>query len=294
MNTTLLVILLVFAYAVGATCKLFVQSKYSKNHVHSFSDTVVFWLYVFLVIGVVFVPMGIVNGEFKKEILIYGILTGIFAVGFQLFYTLSLSCGPVGLSAFFTSASSVTYIVYSIIVFKEPVTVCKIIAFVLFIAALCCNVKKDPSKNVNAKWIILITITCLFLFGQTIVSKYFARAFEGQYKSGYLAIQYLTAFVLTGIIAIPLISIKKTRPTHGPNRWYFILGGLCGLILVGCMFINQYTVSIADMSYFTPIRGALCMIFAIFQGWIIYKEKPTWLQWIGIVSGISAAVLVNF
>ena len=280
MNTTLLVILLVIAYALLAIVKLYVQSKYSKKNVHNFTDTVIFWAFIFLIIAICFIPVAIINHEINTSILIYAILAGIFTVFFQLFYTLALACGPVGISSFLTSAdssfltssfltsadssflissfltsaSSVVYIVYSIIVFNEKITPFKIAAFVLFVAALACNIKKDKSKNINAKWIILISLTCLFLIAGSIVSKYFARDFAGDYKTGFLAIEYIVSFVLTAIIAIPLVLNNKTKPSIKFDKWYFIFGISIGVILVACVFINQWTVSISDMSYFTPIR----------------------------------------
>lgn len=294
MNTTLLVILLVIAYALLAIVKLYVQSKYSKKNVHNFTDTVIFWAFIFLIIAICFIPVAIINHEINTSILIYAILAGIFTVFFQLFYTLALSCGPVGISSFLTSASSVVYIVYSIIVFNEKITPFKIAAFVLFVAALACNIKKDKSKNINAKWIILISLTCLFLIAGSIVSKYFARDFAGDYKTGFLAIEYIVSFVLTAIIAIPLVLNNKTKPSIKFDKWYFIFGISIGVILVACVFINQWTVSIADMSYFTPIRGSMIMILAILEGWIVFNEKPTLLQTIGIVCGIGASILINF
>ncbi len=294
MNSTLFVIILIVAYALLAACKLFTQSQYSKKNIHVFSDTVIFWAFIFLVIAVCFIPVAIINHEINRSILIYAILAGIFTVFFQLFYTLALACGPVGISSFLTSASSVVYIVYSIIVFGEKITPLKVVAFVLFVAALACNIKKDKTKNINAKWIFFISLTCLFLIAGSIISKYFARDFAGEYKTGFLAIEYVVSFLITIIIAIPLIINKRTKPSLKLDKWFFIFGLATGVILVACVFINQWTVTIADMSYFTPIRGSLIMAFAILEGWIVFKEKPTLLQTIGIICGIGASVLINF
>jgi len=294
MSNELLVALLIIAYAVLAAVKLFVQSKYSKQNVKSFSDSVLFWLLIFFLIGIAFLPSALINKEFRVEIIIYAFLAGLFTVGFQLFYTLALKEGPVGLSAFMTSASSIVYIVYSIIVFNEKFTALKGVAIGLFVIALAFNIKKDPKKNITLKWWILITITCLFLIGNSIVNKYFAVDLKGQFKSGYLSIEYITSFIITGIILIPLLCKQNLKPTLKINKWFFIFGVAIAGILVACVYVNQVTTTIADMSFFTPIRGALVMALSILEGWIVFKEKPTLLQWIGIAFGVASTVLINF
>jgi len=294
MSNELLLAILIIAYALLAAIKLFAQSKYSKKNINIFSDTVLFWLFTFLVIGIAFIPSAIIENQYRVEIILYAFLAGLFTVGFQLFYTLALKEGPVGLSAFLTSASSIIYIVYSIIVFKEEFTALKGVAIALFVVALAFNIKKDPQKHITVKWWILITITCLFLIGNSIVNKYFAVDFKGEFKSGYLSIEYITSFIITGIILIPLLTKKTTKPTIKCDKWFFIFGTIIALILVGCVYVNQVTTTISDMSFFTPIRGALCMVLSIMQGWLLFKEKPSVMQWIGIAFGIASTVLINF
>lgn len=290
-------LLLMLIYCLCAAFKVLTQSIYSKSNINSVSDTLIFWTYIFFVIGIFFVPFTIVNHEFSKVVLIYAILNGVFSLLYQLFYTLSFKYGSVSLSVFFTSASSVLCIVYSLIVFKEPLTPCKIIGFVLFTIALLLNIKKDQrseSSPNKLKYILCVVMASASLIVCSIVSKYLAVNLKGAYQFGFLSISYILAFILCLIIVLIIRFKNKNTITIIPNKKYFLFGSICSLFLIVCVFLNQYITTISDVSLYYPIRGGLCMIFGISLSWIFHKERPTTMQLIGMIAGLASVILVNF
>ncbi len=286
------IILLIILYAVLSVGKVIVQSHYSKNNINLFIDTFIFLNAVFLIIGISFLPMAIINNEFKKEIILYAFLNGLYSLLYQLFYTLAFIFGSVSLAIFFTSASSVINIVYSIIVFDERVTPFKIVAFVLFIFALIFNIKKD-NKSINIKWVICVLFASVSLIICGIVTKYFAMDFNGEYTNGFLSLSYIISFTLCSMLL--MVKYKQTKKTEiRLNKTFIISTLLVGLFLVGCVFLNQYITINAEISLYYPIRGGLCMVFGILSAWLIYKEKPTLLECIAMICGLLSVILVNF
>ena len=289
-------ILFTFLYSLFASIKVIIQSKYTKKNINFLLDTLVFWGFIFLIVGISFLVPALINETFKYEILIFGLIYGLFTYFYQLFYTLALKEGSTSLSAFIVSISSILNILFGVIVFNDKLTHARIAAFVLFFLALLFTFKLKDNKGINKKWLLYISITSISLIICNIVSKFasnFAAENNISYTFTYLSVGYSSSGILSILTIIPLL-FKKEKISIKPNKEYFGYSICIGLILLLVVFLNQYTLSLGSFSVISTLRGCLTAIISILMSLIFFKEKTSKNEVLGIISGLLAICLVNF
>lgn len=292
MDKVLLTIILILAYAILASIKVSFQSHFAKKHAQNFFDIVLFWVGVFFVIVVTFLPVAIANGQMSPDIIWYTILSAISTVGFQFAYSYAMKTGPVGLTVFLNSFNVVIIVGYSAIVFKDIPTLLQWIGLAILMVSFLFNFKKDKEKKpINIKWVISVIVALVCSAADSILIKHFSNNTN---RYGYMVYQYAFSFGFCLVISLFLL-LKNNKPAISMIKAPYIIHVLgCGLILAACVAINHYSIAIAASGFLFPFRSGACMILGIITSIILYKEKLKWNQYVAVGLGVAAIILVNW
>ena len=181
--------------------------------------------------------------------------------------------------------------------YNEKLSTYRIIGIILTIATIICVTDGKSGNKTNKKWLIFTVLAALSNGAIGITQKIFNASIYAVEREAFISSSYILAFCLTLVIyfVICLSNKKKEeRKTAKINAKIFIYIALVGGILAVFQWINNYALTIIDGTFFFPVYSGGSIILSSLVGVIIFKDKLTKKQLIGIILGVMSIVLMNF
>jgi len=250
----------------------------------------------------------LVLNSFKMS---YNPVTLLCGIGFGVCYALctmfdlmALKIGPVSLTAMFLNFSLVMPVLFGIFFYKEYPSYLFYIAFVILMASiLLITLKKSDGEtkeaSVNPKWFLYATLALLLNGGcctiQTFHQRYWqGKGMEGHCKSEFML--YAMIFVILFCAVGTFITMNKgweRKERIDTVKNSAIYGGVTGLLNGALNLCTMIAVLHFDAKIVFPIMCGGALIVTILMSLILFKEKMTVKQWIGVGLGAVAIVLLN-
>lgn len=219
------------------------------------------------------------------------LLTGFWFIFTYLLMTASTQSSGVTITSLSSKLSVVLPTLAGILLFHEKLNVMSTIGIVLALVALVLVVgggakQGEMSKN---KWLLPV----LIFFGTgtgDILMKLTEQRNNSDDMSFMIAFIYLIA-MLFGIIIVAIDLIRGKARLEGKNA----VGGIAlGVI----NFFSTYSVYHA-MRYFDnvtlfPIYNIGVVSLTALIGWLMFKEKLTWKNYLGLAVAVIAVILIAF
>jgi len=200
----------------------------------------------------------------------------------------SLKYIPTNISFPIIRLGLVIVVIFSMIYFKDNLSVYQILGIILAIITLIILTKNDKKKTNNKKFGIGIILALIALISQaatTIILKFASIMVN---KLGYIAISY----IFNTFFSFGLRKKLQTKKENPKQINAIILGIIIGII----NFIGFFTIikaySIGPLSLVASINS-MSFIIAIILSIIIYKEKITKRSILGIILSIIAMILLR-
>ena len=225
---------------------------------------------------------------------VFGIVTAIAAIcGF-----IAMSIGPLSYTTVMTSCSTVITAISGLF-FGETISALKWVGIALMMVCLILSNKKENSsdeKKASLKWFIFSMLAAVFGAAIGLIQK----THQESEHSGELSLLLIIAFAFSTLFSLVwyLISLKKDPPViekseNGKRSVKMIAFLAIIFITVGLgvalnNIINLYLVGVMDSAVFFPIVNGGHLILTTLAGLILFKEKLSNMQWIGLASGIAA------
>lgn len=218
----------------------------------------------------------------------------LFALGYGsavVFSYLAIKSGPLCITSLISAYSLVIPTLYGLLVFKEQVGawfyggVALLALSLLFI-----NLKKGSGgAKITAVWALFVTLSFagngLCSTAQTAQQK----AFIGQYKSelmvAALAIVSLTLFILA-------VTVERRVVARSLKGGCLHMVG-CGLINGASNMLVMVLVGMMNASLMFPLLSAGNILLTTAVSVIVYREKLSKAQAVGMGFGIASVVLLN-
>lgn len=219
-----------------------------------------------------------------------------YILSFALSYAITLLCfylailkGPLSLSSLATSYSLIIPTLFGIIYYKEESSSFFILGLLFMtISLFLINWTKDD-KKASFKWAFYAF--CAFLFNGlcTTVQVVQQKQFDGLYKNELMIISY----VLAAIIFL-LVAMKKER---GTLKLCAKKGAMLALFKGMSNGFMNFLIMVLSLkmasSFMFPIISVGRVIMSAVLAAILYKERLTLMQNIGLVFGLGAIVFLN-
>ena len=226
-----------------------------------------------------------------------GVLFGVITVLGQLSTLFALSLGPMSLTMLIVFCSMLIPAFSGAVFWKEPIGIFQLIGVVAILVALflCSYVKVNTKqKRMNGRWRLL----CFVAFFSTGMTGVLQKVHQSSpYKNeldAFLVVAFLTGTILTfsAWFLFRKGEKKAKESTHIPTA-LFAMAGLAGLALGGIYKINMFLSGALPSILFFPINNGGCILLSAIISVVVFKEKLTGGQKLGLLIGVIAIALLG-
>ena len=296
-----------------AATKITLQSHFSKSGGNDLFSKFLYNGIMFAAISLLFLPFLFLNGMSGPTAL-YGTLMGALSVLYQACYIVAFSKGSVTLTVIVNNFAMLLPTLFSVVAFSEPFGVAKGIGTALALASFCLTVSRDKRADVGKQknhrlWAFLM----LFVFFTnglcSITQKIYAMHHPESFDPfGYVFIGYLVASLLTGLLLLCVRARKKNgraraegtvaepavqappRPHVSRALVLSAVGAGAALGVFQCLY--TYSAKVLDGSVLYPAFNCATSVLLCLIGFFLVRERLSRLQYVGVILGLSAILLL--
>lgn len=279
---TLLLTLMSVTAMVTSNCvlnKVCKKEFASPKDIHRF-NTIVFGACILLFGGSL-----LIGGKISLFTVLLGILFGVLTCLNRFNNMLALSNGPMHITLLVTTASMIIPTMSGIF-FGEAFIPSKLVAVVFLIFFIYLSLGKSGDSKFSKKW--LIYCTCAFL-AQGFIGVLQKIHQSSPYKSetnGFLLVAFAVSFIYTRII------VREKVHKNLLSKKLILLAVLIGVCSYANNFINLKLSGMLPSQLFFPlINGSSIVLSSVFSV-LIFKEKLTKVQFIGLCGGILSLIAI--
>ena len=278
--------------------KVTVQGRCSRNYIKNTQDSVLYNMMFFASVAVaisVALPLAVPTGT----TLWIAALNSITNMSFQVLYTVALTIGPVSLTVLIINFSVLVPTAMSFLLLGESFYFTQMLGIVCLLVSMILSVNKSENEQkASKKWLIL-TVACMLvngaggciqkLFYQTETAKTVPNS-----DNTYLVFIYIFSAILA--LAVYLFCAhtgKKEKSTYWFSKnvlFYAMAVGVIIAVFQKCYMMGN---KLIPGSIMFPTYYGLQSLGMSFIGIIIFKDRLSLKQKIGILFGIVSIALMN-
>lgn len=230
---------------------------------------------------------------FPQELWIYGGISIImFSAGFYFTYV-AYKMGPFGLTRLLSTISLLFPIVYGLAFLNEDGGVVTYIGIALMLSAtVLINLKSESNceeGKVSLKWLIFILISAAANGMISVLSRMQQIRFDNATSNEFMMISLFGSFVVLSVWGV----LKEKRGVGLVIRDGALTGALAGVLNGAKNFITLLVYLYLPLSIVSPLQTSLSMIAAFAVSYLIYKERYSKLQLVGVAFGVFSVVLLS-
>lgn len=231
------------------------------------------------------------NGlRFNTGILIYGIFAGIAYATASLSTFIAMGEGSYVLSRLVLSYGILITVAHGLVL-GETLSVFGIIGLVLILLSLYFfkNEKSGENVKITKKWVIFIALSVIMAGAFGILQRQQQIEYARQYNNEFMIIALSVSAVALFIMGI-IMSGKRAK--------YVLKTGVpyaagAGVFNGATNLVNLYVYSIAPLSIIGPTSAGVSVIISFLISKLIFKERFSKGQLLGVVLGTAALILFN-
>ena len=240
--------------------------------------------------------------------LVYAFLYGIILTGFIFFKTMAMATGPIALTALIGCSGFIVTTTFNSIYWKDPINSFNVAGMILMITAIfMINYTPDSTNATQEKTSLQWKIYSALFFAFAVATGIFFRFqqhFDKPHTDEMMIMSALfTTFVLLGVFIVGVFKQKRSNnqtSTHSlamktmKEKWKMLgIIVICGLCSCAYNRMNMYNTGSLPNTIFFPIFNGGVVILSFFSGWLLFKEKPSKLQFIGVSLGVLALIVFS-
>ena len=232
----------------------------------------------------------------------FGILFGSVTAIQTIANVSAINCGPMSYTAIFTSFSVLISALSGMFLFGEArLEMIQIIGIVLMLTSIVLSANgKDDGKKVNLKWFVLAFIAFLLTGAIGIMQKIHQSSEYKAEINAFLIIAFIVSAAISTVFA--LIKLRSSRKNNEGSSLadakklkYILLaimaiGGIC---TAANNKFNLFLSGALPTAIFFPIYNVGILILTTLSAIVIFKERLSLKQWIGVVIGIISVICIR-
>lgn len=236
-------------------------------------------------------------GEISNYTVWMGIAFGIITALQGVASMWALRIGPMSYTNVLLSFSTLITALSGTLFFGETIGVLQIVGLVLMIGSFVCSVeKKENEKEASWRWLLLCLIALCAGGGIGLMQKsHQASVYKGELNA-FLIVAFNCSCLISLVLALWMkgkeqgdLFPKKTE--KGKKTWILgavmVIAGVCG---AANNKWNLYLSGVMPSAVFFPIVNGGGLVLSVLAAVVIFREKLTKKQWLGIVLGILSVL----
>ena len=211
----------------------------------------------------------------------------------------ALQVGPMSYTSVIISFSTLISALSGVMFFDESLGWAQIEGIVLMLASFVLAAKSDvDEKKANLKWLFLCLIAFVATGGIGIMQKVHQNSVYKDELNAFLIVAFVSSALLCAIFAAWMerregrFADKKEKNNKKQN--WFLLGIMIssGACVATNNKFNLYLSGLMDSAVFFPIVNGGGLVLTTLAAVLLFKEKLSTKQWIGVVLGIASVVFL--
>ena len=180
----------------------------------------------------------------------------------------------------------------SVLCFGEELGVLRFIGILLTVVALVLNVSKGGKSTDFKKWLFLSLAASLANGGLAIILQLFGKSEWSDQNKAFVAWNYIVAAIVSFIL-YGILKLRGNGITFKLKPSIFGIALCVGIILGVFQALNAYAVSTIDGTLYFPTYNGGALVLSGIAGVLLLKDKFKLNQFISLLVGIVAIVLMN-
>lgn len=238
-------------------------------------------------------------GEASLYTVLLGAAFGLIIVMQSVFFMGALRLGPMSYTNVIVSFSTLITALLGALFWNERITLLQIIGIILMLLSFVFAVEKDKSaKGASIKWLLFCMLAFLLTSGIGLLQKIHQSSEHKSELNSFLII----AFVVSSLLSLSFVLfawIRNKPRAHLPAKKQKGLLPLLALLIAisGIMTavnhkLNLYLSGMMDSAVFFPIVNGGSLILTTLAALIIFRERLSVRQWIGVGIGFLSVMLI--
>lgn len=231
--------------------------------------------------------------------IILGLLFGIATMAQGIVNSKAINIGPWSYTTVIANFSTVITAISGYLIFSDPApSVWKYIgiAFMFASMAMSVNYKNQSGGKPNVKWFVLSVASMLLSASVGLLQKWHQSTSAKDELMGFLMIAFAFSTVLSFVIYFIYRNKEKKSGADAESK-----GGLLPIIIALCLMglmtaimniINLYLSGKIESAVFFPIVNGVPLIASVVFSFVIFKEKLSKNQIIGLIAGLAGIALL--
>ena len=251
------------------------------------------------------------QGIYTPTTVLYGVVYGIVMVGFLFFKMQAMTTGPILVASLLGCSSFVLTTVFNAVYWKENINAFEVSGILLMLVALYLITMKAPcgqrteenKKKFRRVWIIYCIFFFLFAASVGIIFKFHQTYDRENTNEMMIVSSFVSATIFLLVYFISKIFSKKGEPEKSETvpvaevkkERAVLMGLMVAAGAISCVYnrLNVYLVGVLPSALFNPVFNGSIIMLASVAGRIVFKEKLTKQQIIGMCCGLLAIILIS-
>ena len=199
--------------------------------------------------------------------------------------------GPYGLTRLVSGFYLLFTIFYGIVFLKESTTVMTYIGIAMVIAAMVLiNYKKSDEKTEKSgslKWLFWVLASTVANGFIGIITRYQQIRFEDACSNEFQFVSFLGGFVLLALIGLVVDKLGRVIKTGS------LYGFGAGILNGAKNFLTLVIYLYLPLSIVSPLKMGLSLVGSFAVAFLMYKEKYTKKQLLGVAIGAAAIIILT-
>ena len=219
----------------------------------------------------------------------------VFIVTFNIVGFTTQKLG-VSVASVANKLSLVIPFIFSVFLYKEPVTAFKLLGILLALVAVYLTVKpaKNQQEKKNSKWLLVLPVLLFAGSGllDTMIKYTEQRFLNGSNNNDFL----ITAFAGAATIGLIVLTVLVATGKQKFEYKAVLAGAAIGFpnyFSIWCLMVvlKQYA---GNSSAIIPINNMGIVLFSALAAWLLFKERLSLINWLGIILSVCAIALIAF
>ena len=245
------------------------------------------YLFNMLVYSICIVIFGVLL--FREGISIYTVVLAVvfgIVTALSSFYRMrSLATGPMHITLLITTSSMIIPTLSGMF-FGERFSLLKLLAMFVLIFFIYLSLESSSNMKVNKKWLFF----CLLAFISQGMIGVLQKVHQTSEHKGEVTAFLFVSFIFSLIYS--RIMIKGKLKEVKLNKKIVMLAGVSGLCTFCMNFLNLKLSGLLPSQLFFPVVNGSSIVLSSLMAVIIFKEKLSKKQLIGLVGGIISLIMI--
>ena len=214
-----------------------------------------------------------------------GLLFGVITALSNFYKMLALSSGPMHITLLITTSSMIIPTMSGIF-FGENFSFKKLIVVFILITFIYLSLGKTETIKANKKWILFCLLSFVFQGSIGVLQKIHQTSVHKPEVNGFLFVAFICS------MAYSTIRSKKSFSELKFTKKHIIFAIICGICTYTMNFLNLKLSGLLPSQLFFPLVNGSAIVLSSVMSVLIFKEKLSKKQLIGLCGGIASLIAI--